>query len=48
MDELVDDRNRAAGDDPPVTAVASRRVKQGREQEFEEWLSGILAAANAT
>src|SRR5215208_5873648 len=46
MDELVDDRNRAAGDDPPVTAVASRRVKQGREQEFEEWLSGILAAAN--
>src|SRR5829696_5869736 len=46
MDELVDDRNRAAGDDPPVTAVASRRVKQGREQEFEEWLTGILAAAN--
>jgi len=46
MEEFVNDRNRAAGDDPPVTAVASRRVKQGREQEFEEWLSGILAAAN--
>jgi len=32
-------------DDPPVTAVASRRVKPGKEQEFEEWVSGILAAA---
>jgi len=31
--------------DPPVTAVASRRVKSGREQEFEEWVSGILGAA---
>jgi hypothetical protein len=46
MEEFIDDRNPAPGDDPPVTAVASRRVKQGREQEFEEWLSGILAAAN--
>ena len=46
MEEFVAGRNRAVGDDPPVTAVASRRVKQGREQEFEEWLSGILAAAN--
>jgi antibiotic biosynthesis monooxygenase (ABM) superfamily enzyme len=26
--------------------VASRRVKRGREREFEEWVSGILAAAN--
>ncbi len=32
-------------DDPPVTAVASRRVKPGKEQEFEEWVSGILGAA---
>jgi uncharacterized protein len=32
-------------DDPPVTAVASRRVKSGSEQEFEEWVSGILEAA---
>jgi uncharacterized protein len=32
-------------EDPPVTAVASRRVKSGREQEFEEWVSGILGAA---
>jgi len=47
MEEFIDDRNHAApGDDPPVTTVARRRVKQGREQEFEEWLSGILAAAN--
>jgi uncharacterized protein len=46
MEEFVDNRNPAPGDDPPVTAVASRRVKQGREQEFEEWASGILAAAN--
>jgi antibiotic biosynthesis monooxygenase (ABM) superfamily enzyme len=46
MEEFVDNRNPAPGDDPPVTAVASRRVKQGREQEFEGWASGILAAAN--
>jgi uncharacterized protein len=46
MEEFIDGRNPAPGDDPPVTAVAWRRVKQGREQEFEEWLSGILAAAN--
>lgn len=46
MDEFVDDRNPTLGDDPPVTAVASRRVKPGREREFEEWVSGILAAAN--
>jgi antibiotic biosynthesis monooxygenase (ABM) superfamily enzyme len=47
MEEFIDDRNHAApGDDPPVTTVARRRVKQVREQEFEEWLSGILAAAN--
>ena len=46
MDEFVDGRNPARGEDPPVTAVASRRVKPGREREFEEWVSGILAAAN--
>jgi antibiotic biosynthesis monooxygenase (ABM) superfamily enzyme len=46
MDEFIDDRNPSPGDDPPVTAVASRRVKHGREREFEEWVSGILAAAN--
>jgi len=46
MDEVVDGRNLTPGDDPPVTAVASRRVKPGREREFEEWDSGILAAAN--
>jgi uncharacterized protein len=45
MEEFVDDRNSASRDDPPVTAVASRRVKPGREREFEEWVSGMLAAA---
>ena len=46
MDEFVDGSNPARGEDPPVTAVASRRVKPGREREFEEWVSGMLAAAN--
>ncbi len=46
MDEFIDNRNPSPGDDPPVTAVASRQVKPGREQEFEEWVSGILAAVN--
>jgi uncharacterized protein len=46
MDEFIDDRNPSPEDDPPVTAMASRRVKPGREREFEDWVSGILAAAN--
>jgi antibiotic biosynthesis monooxygenase (ABM) superfamily enzyme len=46
MEEFTEDRNRSPGEDPPVTAVASRRVKRGREREFEEWVSGIRAAAN--
>jgi antibiotic biosynthesis monooxygenase (ABM) superfamily enzyme len=46
MDEFIDDRNSTPGDDPPVTAMASRWVKQGREREFEEWVSGLLAAAS--
>jgi uncharacterized protein len=46
MEEFTEDRNRPPGEDPPVTAVASRRVKRGREQEFEEWVSGILSEAN--
>jgi antibiotic biosynthesis monooxygenase (ABM) superfamily enzyme len=45
MDEFTSEQSHAPGDDPPVTAVASRRVKPGREREFEEWVSGILAAA---
>jgi len=44
MEEFTDDRNPSPADDPPATAVITRRVKQGREQEFEEWVSGILAA----
>ncbi|HEX2180675.1 MAG TPA: antibiotic biosynthesis monooxygenase [Rubrobacteraceae bacterium] len=46
MGERNEDQGSAAGTNPPVTAVASRRVKRGREREFEEWTSGILAAAN--
>ena len=46
MGERNEDQGSAAGTNPPVTAVASRRVKRGREREFEEWVSGILAAAN--
>lgn len=30
-------------EDPPVTAVASRRVKSGCEEEFEAWISGLAA-----
>ena len=44
MDEFTEDRNSSPREDPPVTAVASRRVKPGREREFEEWVSGIRAA----
>ena len=44
--DYVEDVDAGAGVDPPVTAVASRRVKAGREREFEEWAAGILAAAN--
>jgi hypothetical protein len=44
MHEPNDGKDRATGDDPPVTGVASRRVEPGREEEFEEWASGILGA----
>jgi antibiotic biosynthesis monooxygenase (ABM) superfamily enzyme len=44
--EFVEQREPAPPEDPPVTAVASRRVRPGREEEFERWVSGILAAAN--
>ena len=46
MEDHVEGRSAGGGEDPPVTAVASRRVKPGREREFEEWATGILAAAN--
>lgn len=46
MDEFTGNRTRGSREDPPVTAVASRRVKPGREDEFEEWVSGILSEAN--
>ena len=31
--------------DPPVTVIISRRVKPGCEEAFEEFISGITAAA---
>ncbi len=46
MEEYLDNREPVPGDDPPVTAVASRRVKPGREREFEEWATGILGTVN--
>jgi antibiotic biosynthesis monooxygenase (ABM) superfamily enzyme len=45
-DYVEEDARPVPGEDPPVTGVASRRVKRGREREFEEWTAGILAAAN--
>lgn len=46
LDELTEYQRTKDGDDPPITAVASRRVKPGCEEEFEVWISGILDAAN--
>lgn len=45
MEEFVSYRGPRLEEDPPVTAVASRRVKPGHKREFEEWVSGILAEA---
>jgi antibiotic biosynthesis monooxygenase (ABM) superfamily enzyme len=44
LSEFLEHTN-STEEDPPVTAVASRRVKSGKEREFEEWVSGILDAA---
>ena len=40
MNDLNSNKN-----DPPVTVVVSRQVKPGCEQAFEEFISGITAAA---
>ena len=45
MREFVEGVEEQRGDDPPTTGVASRRVKRGREKEFEAWVPGILGAA---
>ncbi len=45
MGESIEHRDPIGADDPPVTAVVSRRVKPGREEEFEEWVAGITGAA---
>src|SRR5918997_1512347 len=44
MQEYVERSEGQRGEDPPVTGVASRQVEPGREEEFEEWVSGILDA----
>lgn len=44
MHEFVESSEDQRREDPPVTGVASRRVEPGREGEFEDWISGILAA----
>ncbi len=46
LNELEEYRDPGGDEDPPITAVASRRVKPGREGEFEEWISGLLSAAH--
>jgi antibiotic biosynthesis monooxygenase (ABM) superfamily enzyme len=33
-------------EDPPVAVRVTRRVKPGRVEEFEEWVSGITAATS--
>jgi uncharacterized protein len=45
LSDSFDNVENASAGDPPVTAVASRRVRPGREEEFEEWVSGILGTA---
>ena len=45
MHESVEESEDQRREDPPATGVASRRVEPGREDEFEDWTSGILAAA---
>ncbi len=41
----VMDHSEEAGTGGPVTVVLTRRVKPGREAEFEAWLEGITHAA---
>ena len=36
---------RPAADEPPVTVLYSRRVKPGREADFQAWAHGIVAAS---
>src|SRR5829696_1864082 len=36
---------RPAAEEPPVTVLYSRRVKPGREADFEAWAHGIVAAS---
>ena len=38
---IAEPKPEAAPDDPPVTLSATRRVRPGREREFEEYLRGL-------
>jgi len=44
MREYVEKSRDREVKDPPTTGVASRRIEPGREEEFEDWISGILDA----
>jgi len=46
VENFIEGQNVGLGEDPPATAVASRRVKPGRERKFEEWAHDIFSAAN--
>ncbi|MFW1678125.1 antibiotic biosynthesis monooxygenase [Pontibacter sp. JAM-7] len=41
----ADSRVCTPGDEGPVTVSISRRVKPGREAEYEAWISGVIDAA---
>ena len=38
----------AVYNEEPVTTIISRKVKAGREAEYERWMAGICAAAPAS
>lgn len=44
---MADDEVAPGGADGQVTIVVARRVKRGREQDYEAWLEAVQAAARA-
>lgn len=41
------DRFANAGEEGPVTVSLARRVRPGREADYEAWISGVIAEADA-
>ena len=41
----MDDQEPGTQGDDPVTMVVSRRVRRGREADYERWIEGIIGAA---